>query len=234
MALQDVMRVDNGKVIRSGGGTSDYTDLSNKPSINGVELSGSKTASQLGMANSNTFQGTIAEWNALTTAEKKAYDHASLTGAGGGEYNVDKTTGDLVPTAGMPSEYPATQVMMSDGETSVEEAVDEVANRVMLLGSISASDFKTFVGMVIDSFLAHAHTNQAIYLVSVTKTGTDFYTFIMQAYNDSLVFFTIFPANANYIYTGNRSSGTLKIYQYSGTLIQHSVLNHERTRRPHT
>lgn len=32
-----------------GGGTSDYNDLSNKPSINGVELSGNKTASQLGI-----------------------------------------------------------------------------------------------------------------------------------------------------------------------------------------
>ena len=32
-----------------GGGTSDYNDLSNKPSINSVELSGNKTAAQLGL-----------------------------------------------------------------------------------------------------------------------------------------------------------------------------------------
>lgn len=44
-----------------------------------------------------------------------------------GEFNVDKTTGGLNPTAGMPSEYPATQVMMSDGVTSVGEAVDVVS-----------------------------------------------------------------------------------------------------------
>lgn len=43
-----------------------------------------------------------------------------------GEFNVDKTTGDLIPTAGMPETYPATQVMMSDGVTSVEDALDEV------------------------------------------------------------------------------------------------------------
>lgn len=83
-----------------------FSDLSNKPE------------------NANTFQGTIAEWNQLTTAEKKAYDHASITGTGGGEYNVDKSTGDLVQTSGMPSEYPATQVMMSDDVTSVEDAID--------------------------------------------------------------------------------------------------------------
>jgi hypothetical protein len=33
-----------------GGGTSDYNDLSNKPQINGVTLSGNKTAAQLGLA----------------------------------------------------------------------------------------------------------------------------------------------------------------------------------------
>jgi hypothetical protein len=42
-----------------------------------------------------------------------------------GEFNVNKTDGSLEQTAGMPSEYPATQVMLSDGETSVEEALDD-------------------------------------------------------------------------------------------------------------
>ena len=32
-----------------GGGTTDYDDLSNKPQINGVSLSGNKTTSQLGI-----------------------------------------------------------------------------------------------------------------------------------------------------------------------------------------
>lgn len=32
------------------GGTSDYTELTNKPSINGVELNGNKTLTQLGIA----------------------------------------------------------------------------------------------------------------------------------------------------------------------------------------
>lgn len=35
--------------VGSGGGTSDYTDLENKPSINNVTLSGNKTSSQLGL-----------------------------------------------------------------------------------------------------------------------------------------------------------------------------------------
>lgn len=35
-----------------------------------------------------------------------------------GEFNVNKTTGGLNPTAGMPDTYPAEQVMMPDGTTS--------------------------------------------------------------------------------------------------------------------
>ena len=38
-----------------------------------------------------------------------------------GEFNVNKSDGSLEQTAGMPSEYPATQVMLSDGVTSVED-----------------------------------------------------------------------------------------------------------------
>ena len=34
---------------QSGGGTSDYERLSNKPSVNGVTLSGNKTAAQLSL-----------------------------------------------------------------------------------------------------------------------------------------------------------------------------------------
>lgn len=39
----------NAEVQSGGGGTTDYDDLSNKPQINGVSLSGNKTTSQLGI-----------------------------------------------------------------------------------------------------------------------------------------------------------------------------------------
>ena len=36
-------------IVKQSGQTSDYTDLSNKPKINNVELSGNKTTSDLGL-----------------------------------------------------------------------------------------------------------------------------------------------------------------------------------------
>lgn len=40
-----------------------------------------------------------------------------------GEFNVDKTDGSLVQTAGIPDTYPASQVMLNDGSTSVQDAM---------------------------------------------------------------------------------------------------------------
>jgi len=54
-----------------------------------------------------------------------------------GEFNVNKSDGSLEQTAGMPSEYPATQVMLSDGVTSVEDKVDELTDYVVDTTTIS-------------------------------------------------------------------------------------------------
>lgn len=46
---QEVERLEKEMPEPGPGGTSDYTELTNKPSINGVELNGNKTSSQLGL-----------------------------------------------------------------------------------------------------------------------------------------------------------------------------------------
>lgn len=74
----------------SGGGTSDYTDLTNKPSINNVTLSGNKTASDLSLASTTDIAGkqdkferiSYADWQLLTPQQQAAkpyyiYDYPS-------------------------------------------------------------------------------------------------------------------------------------------------------------
>ena len=46
---------------REGGGTTDYSELNNKPSINDTELSGNKTASELGLANINDIPNKLSD-----------------------------------------------------------------------------------------------------------------------------------------------------------------------------
>ena len=54
----DTSQVPNVISSTGGGGTSDYTALTNKPSINGVTLSGNKTSSQLNITDTTYTAGT--------------------------------------------------------------------------------------------------------------------------------------------------------------------------------
>ena len=65
-----------------GGGTSDYSDLTNKPKINNVELSGNKSLSDLGIQASETGKG-------LSTNDYTTTDKNKLSGIeAGAEVNV--------------------------------------------------------------------------------------------------------------------------------------------------
>lgn len=75
--------------ISYGGYISDYDNLKNKPSINSVELSGNKTASQLGLVNeSDIITLSMSEFEALETKTAKFYfiyaDPKSTTDGGDG------------------------------------------------------------------------------------------------------------------------------------------------------
>ncbi len=70
--LADLDTTDKSSVVaaineaaQGSGGTTDYTDLTNKPSINSVTLSGNKTASDLGMiaAPSSPATGAFLVWD---------------------------------------------------------------------------------------------------------------------------------------------------------------------------
>lgn len=54
-----------------GGGTSDYNDLSNKPSINNVTLSGNKTAADLGLGTYTKPSGGIPQTDLASAVQSK-------------------------------------------------------------------------------------------------------------------------------------------------------------------
>lgn len=65
-----------------GGGTSNYNDLSNKPQINGVTLSGNKTSEDLGISGGGTSVVSYNE-NVATSGSETIYDlGAKLTELG--------------------------------------------------------------------------------------------------------------------------------------------------------
>ena len=64
-----------------------------------------------------------------------------------GEFNVKKSDGSLEQTAGMPETYPADQVMMSDGVTSVEDALDKLQIKSVIFNETTSSS-----GRIADKF----------------------------------------------------------------------------------
>lgn len=64
-----------------GGGTTDYTDLANKPSVNGVTLSGNKTSADLGLQSELTFTST-------PSANNKVVCQNDLPSGGGSNRNL--------------------------------------------------------------------------------------------------------------------------------------------------
>lgn len=91
-----------------GGGTSDYADLTNKPQINGHELSGNQTGTDLGLASSSDIPTVDQTYNAsssnaqsgtaVASAISGKADSASLaTVATSGSYN-DLSDKPTIPT----------------------------------------------------------------------------------------------------------------------------------------
>lgn len=107
-----------------GGGTSDYTDLTNKPQINGVTLSGNKTAANLGLASASDLAAkadkvtevTVSTAGAVTQAldAGKIYHFTgaltaltiTLNAPASGQlaqYHFDFLSGSTAPTLTMPN-----------------------------------------------------------------------------------------------------------------------------------
>lgn len=70
-----------------GGGSTDYADLSNKPKINNVELSGNKSSSDLGLASDadlNSLSNNVGDLSNLRTTDKTSIVNAINEVANGG------------------------------------------------------------------------------------------------------------------------------------------------------
>lgn len=96
-----------------GGGSSDYSDLSNKPKVNGVTLAGDKTSSELGL-DPKVEEVTISTAGAVTQAldAGKIYHFTgaltaltiTLNAASGiAHYHIDFDCGSTAPTVTIPS-----------------------------------------------------------------------------------------------------------------------------------
>ena len=136
--------------IGSGGGTSDYNDLSNKPSINSVTLSGNKTTSDLNISYNDLDDKPVipaaqvnSDWNAESGVAEILNKPTLATVATSGSY-TDLTNKPSIPAAQVNSDWnaesgvaqilnkptiPAAQV---NSDWNAESGVAEILNKPSL------------------------------------------------------------------------------------------------------
>lgn len=128
------------------GGTSDYTQLTNKPSINNVELSGNKTSANLGLQAEITGNVTISSDNVddtgatnlfVTTSEKSTWNDKQDALAFDGIYNAstnkvatESTVYNEAANATLASGYTADSSEVNiTSATNINDAIEQLDYR---------------------------------------------------------------------------------------------------------
>ena len=109
-----------------GGGTSDYSDLSNKPSINGVTLVGNKTTGDLGITSTPMTETTWAALKALRDGgnlvpgmQYRITDYETVIT---GSYDLSALGAQgYLHTAGVPESHPFDVIVTADDESHLNE-----------------------------------------------------------------------------------------------------------------
>ena len=159
-----------------GGGTDNYNELSNKPSINSVTLSGNKTAANLGLQAEITGDVTISSDNVDDTGATNLFVTSSEKSTWNGKQ--DALTIDSAPTESStnPVQSGGVYTALSGKQATLafdgtyNASTNKVATESTVSGAISALD-KSSVG------LDNVTNNAQVKAVSGSVTSGDIVTF---------------------------------------------------------
>lgn len=125
----------------SGGGTSNYNNLTNKPKINGVELSGNKTSSDLGIVGSGDMLKSVYDTNnsGVVDNSEKVNNHTVLKDVPADAVFTDTVYDDTAITALANSKYtkPVNGIPKTDLESAVQTSLGKADT------AIQSSDLAT-------------------------------------------------------------------------------------------
>ena len=155
----------NVDVETGGGGTTDYNNLENKPSINGNTLSGNKTAADLGLASGSDLavlqQYYIEEKRKLDPRFGVANNVSVIIGVDGNRYEV-VTEGAFVPTTYGQGVY-AEEIYLAPTVNAIGAGVDDElfrTRKIVCYGNITSISQSAFFGAYALSFLSLAGAGQ--------------------------------------------------------------------------
>ena len=206
-----------------GGGTSDYTDLSNKPKINSNTLSGNKTGSQLGLVDDVQINGTsikssgvanipIASTNDLGTIKART------------EYGFKMTSsGNLSGLAKTAEQYST----MYDDCVIAKGTLENIKNTYVRSVSPACTTLTgTTATITANTTYAHAVSSSGCLYTLTTPASTDVYSgFILMldtTNSASIAFQTDGSPATTIVINGNPTIATGKKYTVTG---QYDVIN---------
>lgn len=145
ITITDANGTTTAEIEGGSGGTSDYDELSNKPKINNVELSGNKTASDLGLFSGNyndltnkpTIPDELADLSDDST-HRLVTDTEKTTWNNKGTYSK--------PSGGIPSTDLASAVQTSLGKADTAIQPSNTSGLVKNDGTIDTTTYSTFSG----------------------------------------------------------------------------------------
>lgn len=158
-----------------GGGSTDYADLTNKPKINNVELSGNKSPRDLGLASEtklNTLSDNVGDLSKLTTTEKNSLVSAinEIVGGGGGGGSSDGVKYQRFASKETTSKISVGGVgYVSFTEANIKTWFDTTPNRIHAIIAIKSSG--TLVKVAIKNAASNFVTEQSSNAITYEYVG---------------------------------------------------------------
>lgn len=184
-----------------GGGTSDYSQLTNKPSINGVTLTGNKTAADLALVATGDLHNVPAGGSAgqvLAKTSSTNYDVTWVTQSGGGG------SGDGLTDA-------------------VKEALLQIAQKVAYIDEHGQQYYQALFDALYSGSATYIITNNLTNVTnsntSTTATGGDSYTGTLTAPSGYTINSVQILMGGNDVTGTSYSGGTITIANVTGNIV---------------
>lgn len=205
-----------------GGGTSDYNDLDNKPRINGVELSGNKSGSDLGLTGGGDMLKSVYDINnnGVVDNSEKVNNHTVLSDVPANAVFTDTVYDDTAITALANSKYtkPSGGIPKTDLASAVQASLGKADS------AIQSSDLATVATSGDYSDLSNTPTIPTVNNATLTikKNNTSVGTFTANSSTDTTVDITVptktsditndssYVSDSSYVHTDNNYTTTEK------------------------
>ena len=225
-----------GKKAGGGSGTSNYNDLSNKPSINNVELSGNKTTSDLGIViptvptNVSAFTndaGYTTNTGTITSVKMNGSTVSSSGEADLGTVITDISSKQDALVSGTNIKTINNESILGSGNITISGGGSGVEAKVYSADFTTLTDTLVTASAGVQTIMTNAledYNNENTVFLEDLRSGTAVRTYILTKYSNDIMTFS--QTAPEYWFNNNNNKGYTEagLYTY---VIQYWISNHK-------